>query len=63
MIMFKSLLVSLNIEAILGEMTIVQRMKLDEIAQGDVLSDAYTATLIPLKAKRYKLAHRLRVLM
>ena len=44
------LLVSLNIEAILGEVTIgLRRRKLEEMARGDGLSDAYTTTLTRLK--------------
>jgi len=40
------LLVSLNIDAILGEVTITQRKKkLEVMARGNGLSDAYTATL------------------
>ena len=40
------LLVSLNIDAILGEVTIPQRRKrLEEVAGGNELSNAYTATL------------------
>ena len=47
------LLVSLHIEAILGEVTIRQRRKkLAEMAQGNGLSDAYTATIIRLKAQK-----------
>ena len=49
---YRFLLVSLTIEAILGEITIRRRrMKLEEMAQGNGLSDAYTATLIRLKAQ------------
>ena len=51
--MFRFLLVSLNIEAILGEVTIHQRRKkLKETAQGNGLGDAYTATLGRLKAQK-----------
>ena len=40
------LLVSLNIDAILGELTLHQRRKkLDEMTKGDGLGDAYAATL------------------
>jgi len=47
------LLVSLNIDAILGEVTIRQRRKkLSKITQGGGLSDAYTATLERLKAQK-----------
>ena len=46
------LLVSLNIDAILGEMTIRQRRKkLEEITRGNGLGDAYTATLTRLQAQ------------
>ena len=49
---YRFLLVSLTIENILGEMTICQRRKkLEEMAQGNGLSDAYTATLTRLKAQ------------
>ena len=47
------LLVSLNIDAILGEVTIGQRRKkLEETTRGNGLSDAYTATLTRLKAQK-----------
>ena len=47
------LLASLNIEAILGEVTIGQRRKkLKEMARGNGLSDAYTATLTRVKAQK-----------
>jgi len=47
------LLVSLQIDAILGEVTIRQRRKkLEEMALGDGLNDAYTATLSRLKAQK-----------
>ena len=47
------LLVSLNIEAILGEITIGQRRKkLKEMVRGNGLSDAYTATITRLKAQK-----------
>jgi len=47
------LLVSLSIDAILGEVTIRQRRKkLEEMTQGSGLSDAYTATLRRLKAQK-----------
>ena len=50
--MYRFLLVSLNIDAILGEVTIRQRrMKLEEMTQGAGLSDPYTATLARLKAQ------------
>ena len=52
-IMCRFLLVSLNIDAILGEMTIRQRRKkLEEMARGNGLSDAYTETLTRLKAQK-----------
>ena len=51
--MFRFLLVSLNIEIILGEVTIHRRRKkLGEMAQGNGLGDAYTATLGRLKAQK-----------
>ena len=51
--MCRFLLTSLNIEAILGEITIAQRRKkLEEMARGNGLSDAYTATLTRLKAQK-----------
>jgi len=47
------LLVSLNIEAILGGVTISQRRKiLQEMARGSGLNDAYTATMTRLKAQK-----------
>ena len=63
--MRRFLLVSLNIDAILGEVTIRQRRKkLEEMTQGDGLSDAYTATLTRLKAQKgYKSVLGLKVLM
>ena len=59
------LLVPLNIDAILGEVSIRQRRKkLEEVTQGDRLSEAYTATPSRLRAqKRYKLVLGLKVLM
>ena len=59
------LLVSLNLDAILGEVTIHQRRKkLEEMTQGNGLSDAYTATLSRLKAQKgYKSILGLKVLM
>ena len=59
------LLVSLKIDAILGEVTIRQRRKkLEEITQGNGLSDAYTATLSRLKAQKgHKSVLGLKVLM
>ena len=51
--MCRFLLVSLNIEAILGEVTICQRRKkLEGVERGNGLSDAYTATLTRLKAQK-----------
>ena len=45
------LLVALNIDAILGEITLHQRRKkLDEMTTGEGLGDAYTATLSRMKA-------------
>jgi len=47
------LLVSLNIDAILAEVTIRQRRKkLEEMTQGNGLSEAYTATLTRIKAQK-----------
>jgi len=59
------LLVSLSINTILEEVTIRQRRKkLEEVTQGNGLSDAYTATLTRLRAQRgYKSALGLKVLM
>ena len=64
-IVCRFLLVSLNIDAILGEVTIRQRRKkLEEMTQGNGLSDAYTATLSRLKAQKgYKSKLGLKVLM
>ena len=51
--MCRFLLVSLNIEAILGEVTIgLRRKKLEEMARGNGLSDAYTATLTRIKGQK-----------
>ena len=63
--MCRFLLVSLNIDAILGEVTIRQRRKkLEEMTLGNGLSDAYTATLTRLKAQKgYKSVLGLKVLM
>ena len=36
---------SLNIDTILGEVTICQRKELEEMTQSNGLSDAYTATI------------------
>jgi len=65
MIVYRFLLVSLNIDAILGEVTIRQRRKkLEEMMQGGGLSDAYTATLTRLKAQKgYKSVLGMKVLM
>jgi len=59
------LLVSLNIDTILGEVTIRQRRKkLEEMTQGNGLSDAYTATLTRLRAQKgYKSVLGLKVLI
>jgi len=59
------LLVSLNIDAILGEVTIRQRRKkLEEMAQGSGLSGTYATTLSRLKAQKgYKSVLGLKVLM
>jgi len=47
------LLVSLNIDAILAEVTIHQRRKkLEEMVQGNGLSEAYTATLTRIKEQK-----------
>ena len=64
-IVSRFLLVSLSIEGILGEVTIRQRRKkLEEMTQGNGLSDAYTATLSRLKAQKgYKSVLGLKVLM
>ena len=52
-IVHRFLLVSLSIDAILGEVTIRQRRKkLDEVKRGNGLSDAYTTTLTRLKAQQ-----------
>jgi len=51
--MCRFLLVSINIEAILGEVTIgLRRKKLEEMVRGNGLSDAYTATLARLKGQK-----------
>ena len=51
--MCRFLLVSLKIEAILGEVTIRQRRKkLEEMAGGNGLSDAYTTTLTRIKGQK-----------
>jgi len=63
--MYRFLLASLNIEAILGEVTIGRRRKkLDKMTQGHGLSDAYTATLARLRAQKgYKSLLGLKSLM
>jgi len=65
MILCRFLLVSLNIDAILGEVTVRQRRKkLKQMAQGNGLSDAYMATLSRLKAQKgYRSVLGLKVLM
>ena len=51
--MCRFLLASLNIEAILGGITIGQRRKiLQDMARGNGLGDAYTATITRLKAQK-----------
>ena len=51
-VMLRFLLVSLSIDAILGEITVYQRRKkLEEMTKGDGLGDAYTATLSRIKAQ------------
>jgi len=59
------LLVSLNIDAILAEVTIRQRRKkLGEMTQGSGLSEAYTVTLARIKAQKgYKPVLGLKALM
>ena len=53
MIVCRFLLVALNIDAILGEVTIRQRRKkLEEMAQGNGLSEAYTTTLDRVKGQK-----------
>jgi len=53
MVARRFLLVSLHIDAILGEVTIRQRRrKLEEMTQGNGLGDAYTGTLTRLKAQQ-----------
>jgi len=49
---YRFLLISLNIDAILGEVTIFdRRQKLSEITKGNHLGDAYTTTLVRVKAQ------------
>jgi len=64
-IVCRFLLVSLNIDAILGEVTIGRRRrKLEEMTRGNGLNDAYTATLARLKAQKgYRSVLGLKVLM
>ena len=64
-IVCRFLLVSLNVDAILGEVTIRQRKKkLEEMTKGNGLGDAYTATLTRLKAQKgNKSTFGLKVLM
>jgi len=64
-IVYRFLLVSLNIDAILGEVTIRQRRKkLEEVTRGNGLSEAYTATLSRLKAQKgYRSILGMKVLM
>src|SRR5205807_6023496 len=51
--MCRFLLVSLNMGAILAEVTVSERRKkLGEMTRGNGLSDAYTATLTRLKAQK-----------
>jgi len=59
------LLVSLNIDAILAEVTIRQRRKkLEDMTQGNGLREAYTATLMRIKAQKgYKSVLGLKALM
>ena len=62
---YRFLLVSLNIEALLAEVTIRQRRKkLEETTQGNRLSEAYIATLTRIKAQKgYKSVLGLKALM
>jgi len=64
-VLCRFLLVSLNIDAILAEVTIRQRRKkLKEMTQGNGLSEAYTATLTRVKAQKgYKSVLGLKALM
>src|SRR5207302_8445798 len=51
--MYRFLLVSLNMDAIVAEVKVAQRKrKLAEMTRGNELSDAYTATLTRLKAQK-----------
>jgi len=50
---YSFLLVSLNIDAVLEEVTIRQRRKkLDEIREGNGLQDAFSTTLSRIKAQK-----------
>ena len=50
------LLVSLNIDAILGEVTIFdRRQKLNEMTKGNHLEDAYATTLARMEAQKVDL--------
>ena len=52
-VIYSFLLVSLNIDAILGEITLHQRRrKLDEMTKGRGLGDAYAATISRIKAQQ-----------
>jgi len=64
-VLSRFLLVSLNIDAILAEVTIRRRRKkLNEMTQGNGLSEAYTKTLARIKAQKgYKLVLGLKALM
>ena len=64
-VLHRFLLVSLNIDAILAEVTIRQRRgKLEEMTQGNGLSEAYTATLMRIKEQKgYKSVLGLKALM
>jgi len=65
MITRRFLLVSLSMDAILGEVTIRRRKrKLDEMTHGNGLSDLYSTTLMRLKAQKgYRSVLGLKVLM
>jgi len=62
---YRFLLVSLNIDAILAEVAIRQRRKkLEEMVQGNGLSEAYTATITRIKEQKgYKSVLGLKALM
>jgi len=52
-VIYRFLLVSLNIDAILGEVTISsRRQKLKEMTKGNHLGDAYTTTLDRMRAQK-----------